>query len=40
VAQDEKKQRREFLSGQQPHAWITIALDLQQPGNFFFFLFC
>jgi hypothetical protein len=31
---DEKKQMREFLFGQQPHAFI-IVLDLQQPGKFF-----
>jgi hypothetical protein len=31
---DEKKQMREFLFSQQPHAFI-IVLDLQQPGEFF-----
>jgi hypothetical protein len=32
---EEKKQRREFLFGKQPHAFIAIIVDLQRPGKFF-----
>ncbi|KAJ6994268.1 hypothetical protein NC653_017178 [Populus alba x Populus x berolinensis] len=32
---DEKEQKREFLFSQQPHAFIAIVVNLQQPGKFF-----